>query len=51
MAEMEDECLSERDNCEQESTLDMSNDMHSPELTEDRIRVDRRKLEILLQGC
>ena len=50
MADTEEDRVREKESCEQESSLDMINGRQSPNFTEERIRVDRRKLEILLQG-
>lgn len=52
MADMEDETrVKDGEKVDESITLNVSSDNNNSELTEERIRVDRRKLEILLQGC
>ena len=50
MADIEDENKKDKENCDQARVFDIIDRNNDPDHIEERIRVDRRKLEILLQG-
>lgn len=51
MADVEDDCLKESEKCTENRTAETLDGSYDQDYVEERIRVDRRKLEILLQGC